>query len=119
MTDLTNITISSVASAAADSMMETKLFKQKADALTFAAGYMIKHHMDSFSPDVYTPADSEGTNYAFSTLDTEGKWAALIKALYPGCTTPYIYLRALMDKGCLLVAQRMKDDPAYSLLDEL
>ena len=118
MNDLTNITISSTASAAADRLLETKLFKQKADVLMFAAGYMIKHHLNDFSPETYVLADSEGTNYAFSTLDTEGKWAALIKALYPECCTPYLYLRSLMDKGVMLINQQMRDNPSYSILSE-
>ena len=119
MTDLTNITISSVASSAADEIMQTNLFKQKSDILLFSAGYMIKHHLKDFSPDMYVLADSDGSNYAFSTFDGEGKWASLIRALYPDCTTPYLYLRALMDKGVLLLSQKMVDDPTFSFVTEL
>ena len=119
MADLTNIAISSVASSAADRLMETNLFKQKSDLLMFAAGYMIKHHLTDFLPETYVLSDSDGSNYAFSTFDGEGKWAALIRALYPDCTTPYLYLRALMDKGVLLIAQQILDDASYSLVNEL
>jgi len=119
MTDLTNITISSSASFAADRIMETNLFKQKSDVLMFAAGFMIKYHLQDFYPVTYTLADSEGSNYAFSTFDTDGKWATLIRALYTECNTPYLYLRALMDKGLLLIDQRIQDDPGYTLISEL
>lgn len=119
MADLANLGISTIATAAADKLMESKLFKLKADLLMFAAGYMIKHHLKDFSPENYVLADADGTNYAFSTFDGEGKWSALIKALYPKCDTPYLYLRALMDKGVLMLAQKMNDDPSFSLVEEL
>ena len=118
--DITNITISEKASSIADAiMLGTKLFKDKADVLTFAAGYMIKNYYAEFDPSTYTMPDSFGSNFGSSTYDPDRKWAVLIQALYGNTLTPYLYLRALMDKGLCLIQQRIDSEPSFRLIDEL
>lgn len=117
--DITQISVSSVASSIADSMLESGYFKDKADVMTFAAAYMIKNHFTEFKPATYTLTDSLGTNLASSTFDPERKWHTVIQILYDDTVTPYIYLRALMDKGLLMIQQRLQDDPEFSIVNEI
>lgn len=117
--DISDISISSEASAFVEAIFEQGLFKNRADILSIAAAYTLKHHHKTFEPAAYILKDAGGLNYGYSTFDADGKWSALIRGLYPECTTPRLYLRALMDKGLLLIAQRMRDDVAYSIIDEL
>lgn len=118
--DISQIAISVEASGYADEIVaETGLFKDKADVLTFAAGYMIKNHFKEFDPGVYTLSDSGGSNFGSNTIDPERKWHSLITLLYDNSETQYIYLRALMDKGLKVIHQRLLDDTTYSLINEL
>lgn len=119
LVDINNLAVSLEASQAADDIMETGLFRDKVDVLTFAAGYMIKNHVDDFDPSAYRPADSDGSNFAAGTYDPNHEWEILIRALYNDTETPYLYLRALMDQGLLELKQKMNSDPAYSITQEL
>ena len=95
MADLVNMAISYEASAFADQILEKGLFRDQADVLNFAAAYMIKHHYEEFSPASYVLTDTRGSNHAFSAFDPDGKMAIMIRALYPGTDTPYLFLRGL------------------------
>ena len=111
--------ISSEASAFADRIMEDGLFRDQADVLNYAAAYMIKHHLNDFSPASYVLADTRGSNHAFSAFDPDGKMATMIRALYPETETPYLYLRALMDKGLLVLKEDMAQDSSLSIIGEI
>lgn len=118
--DISQIAVSIEASGYADEIIaETGFFKDKADVLTFAAAYMIKNHFEDFNPELYTLSDSGGSNFGSNTLDPERKWHTLISIMYDNTDTPYIYLRALMDKGLKVIRQRMNDDASYTLLREI
>ncbi len=119
MTDIVDIALSASASNVADEILSLGFFKNKSDVMTFAAAYVIKNHFGSFEPSTYYQPNTNGSNYSFSTFDSDGKWSSLIKALYPETETPYLYLRALMNHGLLLIEQKMRDDSAYSLLNEI
>ena len=119
MNDIGNMAISLEASRIADRINDSGYFKNKADVLTFAAGFMLKNYYPKFNPETYTLDDTNGSNYSFSTFDADGKWSTLIRALYPNTDTPYLYLRALMNQGLLLLGQMMKDNPNYSIFSEL
>lgn len=119
MNDIGNMAISLEASRIADKIHDSGYFKNKSDVLTFAAGFMIKKYYPKFDPETYTLDDTSGSNYSFGTFDADGKWAKLIRALYPNTETPYLYLRALMNQGLLLLGQMMKDNPNYSIFSEL
>lgn len=119
MADLVNMAISSEASAFADQLMEGGLFRDQSDVLNFAAAYMIKHHFDEFSPASYVLTDTRGSNHAFSAFDPDGKMAIMIRALYPDTDTPYLLLRALMDKGLLVLKEDMAQDSSLSIIDEI
>lgn len=118
MADLHDISISSEAAEVAETIFEQKWFKNRADILSFAAGYMIKHHYGTFDPSTYVLTNSQGLNYGTNTFDSDGKWSMVIGGLYPNTQTPYSYLRALMDKGLLLLGQQMRDNPSYSVISE-
>lgn len=118
--DISQIAVSIEASGYADEIIaETGFFKDKADVLTFVAAYMIKNHFEDFNPELYTLSDSGGSNFGSNTLDPERKWYTLISIMYDNTDTPYIYLRALMDKGLKVIRQRMNDDASYTLLSEI
>lgn len=119
MNDIVDIAVSASASAIADTILEKGFFKNKSDVLSFAAAYMIKNYFETFDPSVYVLSDTNGSNYSYSTFDSDGKWSTLIRALYPGVETPNMYLRALMNQGLLLIGQRMEDDSTYSILNEI
>ena len=119
MDDITDISISLEASRIADSFVDTGLFRNKADVLMFAAGFMVKNYYKSFDPETYVLSDLHGSNYGPSTFEASGPWYSVIKALYPETETPRMVMRALMDHGLLLLGQRVKDDPSFTLTDEL
>lgn len=117
--DINNLAISLEASQAADEIQKTGLFKDKVDVQTFAAGYMIKNHLYDFDPATYALADTHGSNFAAGTYDPDRAWYQLIQALYNNTGTPYLYLRALMDRGLRELKQKMDADPFYSITQEL
>ena len=119
MADLVDIALSAEASGIADSILEKGFFKNKSDVMTFAAAYMIKHYFDEFDPSTYNQSDNDGSNYSYSTFDSDGKWSTLIKALYPNTDTPNLLLRALMNQGLISLSQRMEEEPEFSLLSEI
>ncbi len=119
MIDLGNMAISLEASRIADIIVASGYFKNKSDVLTYAAGFMIKNYYPTFNPETYVLDDTLGSNYSFSTFDSDGKWSTLIRALYPNTETPYLYLRALMNQGLLLLGQIIKENPNYSILSAL
>ncbi len=119
MADLVNLAVSQEATNIMNDLLEQGLFKEQVDVLNFAAAYMLKHHSNDFFPETYTPSDSKGSNHHVATLDPSGKLKKLIIAVYPEATEiPYIYLRALMDKGLLQLNMDMANQN-FSLLDQI
>jgi len=107
MTDLINIHLSKDASAVVARLEAIGCFDQKITAAKFALAYAIKNHFDEFDPEGYTLPDSEGSNFNFGTLDPDGQLSTLLRALYPGTDTPYLYARALMVFGLMKLGERI------------
>lgn len=121
MGDIVNISVSSDASVFADELKENGFFEDKVDVYTYAAAYVIKNHYKEFDPSIYILGDTQGSNFGVSSIDPNNKWAVLIKSLYPEmeASTPYRYLRALIDNGLTLLEKRSKEDLGFSIFDEL
>lgn len=74
-------------------------------AAKFALAYALKNHFDEFDPGSYAVSDSGGNNYNIGTVDKDGQLSQLLRAIYPGIETPYIYARALMVYGLLKIGE--------------
>ncbi len=108
MTDLVNVHLTKDASAVVERMEGTGCFDQKITAAKFALAYAIKNHFDEIDPERYTLSDSEGSNFNIGTLDPDGQLSTLLRALYPGTDTPYLYARALMVFGLTKLGERIE-----------
>ncbi len=107
MADLVNVHLSKDASAVVARMEATGCFDQKITAAKFALAYAIKNHFDEIDPERYALPDSEGSNFGIGTLDPDGQLSTLLRALYPGTDTPYLYARALMVFGLMKLGERI------------
>lgn len=107
MTDLVNVHLTKGANEVLEQIMSTGCFDYAITAAKFAMAYALKNHFDEINPATYTLTDSGGSNYGVGTVDPDGQLAALIRALYPETTTPYLYARALMVYGLMKLGERI------------
>ena len=105
MTDLTNIRLSKEANDIAEELVNTGKFENVMSAAKFALAYALKNHFDDFDPGSNQVADSGGNNYNVGSVDKDNHISQLLRALYPGVETPYVYARALMVYGLLKIGE--------------
>jgi len=110
MTDLTNIRLSKEANDVAEMLVETGKFENVISAAKFALAYALKNHFDDFAPGEYQVADSGGNNYNVGSVDKDNQLSQLLRALYPGLETPYVYARALMVYGLLKIGELIEKE---------
>lgn len=113
--DLVNFRLSKKANEVAEFLATTGYFDYALTAAKFALAYAIKNHFDEINPATYTIPDSDGSNYSIGSLDSDGQLAALLRAIYPETTTPYIYARALMIFGLLKLGERIEREGLDSI----
>lgn len=107
MTDIVNMRLSKAANDVADILVATGKFENVITAAKFALAYALKNHYGEINPEIYSVADSAGSNYNVGTVDNDGKLATLLRAIYPDTDTPYIYARALMVFGLLKIGEKI------------
>ncbi|MGI6605007.1 MAG: hypothetical protein ACOX2S_08260 [bacterium] len=115
MADLINFRLSKKANEVAEILATSGYFDFAVTAAKFALAYAIKYHFDEINPATYTPSDSDGSNYGIGSLDSDGQIAILLKAIYPDCTTPYLYARNLMVFGLLKIGERIENEGLKSI----
>lgn len=108
--DLVNIRLSRKANEVADKLVDTGFFEYAVSAAKFALAYAIKYHFEEINPATYSVPDSEGSNYNIGTIDSDNQLAALLRAIYPETTTPYLYARALMVFGLTKLGERIDQE---------
>ncbi|PCL91880.1 hypothetical protein [Paenibacillus lautus] len=108
--DLVNIRLSLYANEVAEKLVAAGYFDYSTTAAKFALAYALKNHFDEIDPSNYDIPDTGGSNYNFGSFDSDGQLAVLLKALYPNCTTPYVYARALMVFGLTKLGKRIDQD---------
>ena len=113
MTDLINISLSKRASEVADYLVLTGLFGNALDAAKFAAAYALNHHFDDINPAKYVMPDNGGNHYGTGSVDAD--LANLLKAIYPECTTPFIYARNLMTFGLIKLGEKFESEGLQSV----
>lgn len=120
MNDLVNLRLSKEANDIAERLVSTGKFENVITAAKFALAYALKNHYDEFAPESYVVSDSGGNNYNIGTVDKDGTLSALLRAIYPDTTTPYIYARALMIFGLQKIGERINNEgmPTVSCLCE-
>lgn len=118
MKDLVNIRLSKEANDIAETLVETGKFENVITATKFALAYVLKNYFEEFDPGNYAVSDSGGNNYNIGTVDKDGQLSQLLRAIYPGLETPYIYARALMVYGLLKIGELIETNgmPAVSSL---
>jgi len=98
--DLTNLRLSGSATAVADDLLQTGFFDDRVSIVKLGFSYAINRYYGKFSPADYEKTlDSDGLNYNVGSLDGDKSMAILVKTLYPECTTPYHYVRAIICYG--------------------
>jgi hypothetical protein len=107
MADLTNFRLSKKANEVAELLVSTGQFDFVLTAAKFGMAYALKNHFDEINPATYIMPDNEGNNYNTGSLDGDGQIAGMLKALYPGCETPYTYARNLMTFGLLRIGDQI------------
>ncbi len=120
MNDIVNLRLSKEANAVAERLVTTGKFENVITAAKFALAYALKNYFEEFNPENYVVSDSGGNNYNIGTVDKDGTLSALLRAIYPDTTTPYIYARALMVFGLLKIRERIETEgmPMVSSLCE-
>lgn len=113
--DLINIRLSLYANEVAEKLVATGYFDYTSTVAKFALAYALKYHFDEIDPMNYDIPDTGGSNYNVGSFDSDGQLAALLKALYPHCTTPYIYARALMVFGLTKLGNRIDQEGIQSI----
>lgn len=107
MQDLINVRLSKAANDIAENLVATGLFDFDISAAKFALAYAIKNHFNEIDPATYPITDSGGNNYGVGSVDGDGQIAMLLRALYPGLETPYVYARAFMIFGLIKLGERI------------
>jgi len=77
----------------ADLLVSIGCFDFALTAAKFAMGYALKNHFDEINPATYVMPDNDGNTYNAGSLDSDGQISSMLRAIYPGCDTPYIYAR--------------------------
>ena len=108
--DLVNFRLSRKANEIAELLVATGYFDFVLTAAKFALAYALKNHFDEINPATYSVPDSEGSNYSIGSLDSDGQLANLLRAIYPDCTTPYLYARNLMIFGLMKLGARIESE---------
>ena len=108
MNDLVNLRLSKEANDVAERLVATGKFENVITAAKFALAYALKNFFDEIDPENYVVSDSGGNNYNIGTVDKDGTLSALLKAVYPDTSTPYIYARALMIFGLQKIGEKIE-----------
>lgn len=108
MNDLVNLRLSKEANDVAERLVATGKFENVITAAKFALAYALKNFFDEIDPENYVVSDSGGNNYNIGTVDKDGTLSALLKAVYPDTSTPYIYARALMVFGLQKIGEKIE-----------
>ena len=108
--DIKNFRLSTKANEIADGIKETGRFEDVLTVARFGLAYALKNHFDEISPENYHMPDSGGSNYNIGSLDSDGQLRALLVALYPGTTTPYLYAQHLITFGLLKLGERIDNE---------
>lgn len=117
---MVNIRLSKEANEIAERLVATGKFENVITAAKFALAFALKNHFEEFDPTTYTVPDSGGNNYNVGTVDSDGQLAALLRAIYPDTTTPYMYARSLMVFGLMKIGKKIEKEgmPSVSSLCE-
>jgi len=113
--DLVNFRLSKGANEVAERLATSGYFDFALTAAKFALAYALKNHFDEINPATYAIPDSEGSNYGIGSLDSDGQLANLLRAIYPDCTTPYLYARNLMVFGLMKLGTRIESEGLQSI----
>ena len=99
--DSKNLRISQKGNEIAEKLETLNLFSDRIAICKFAFAYALKNYQDELKDleELDSLFDSNGTNYNVGSIDADKSFAQLITTLYPGCTTPYKYVRTIICFG--------------------
>lgn len=117
--DIKNFRLSSRANEIAERIKEEGHFEDVLTVARFGMAYALKNHFEEISPEIYRMPDSAGSNYNIGSLDSDGQLRALLVALYPGTTTPYLFAQHLITFGLLRLGERIDNEGWKSVSDLL
>mgnify|MGYP003391329610 CR=1 FL=1 len=114
--DLKNIRLAANASSVADSILESGIFEDKIAVAKFALAYAIKNFFNEIDPEYLDHIyDSNGSNYNIGSIDEDQFLSQMILAIYPQTTTPYRYVRVLMDFGLDKLGDKLREGTLYPI----
>ncbi len=119
--DIIDIRLSTKASEVANRFKDNFFFSDAISVAKLGFAYMIQTAEEKDLLYWQTLSDrkkderfeTNGYNYGGASIDKGGKMVSLIKAKFPECETPYLYIRLLMDVGLCELGKKV------STLDEL
>ena len=123
MEDLVQFRLSSIATEIANDFAEEYFFGDSQDVAKLAMAYALKYCRDEIDiesliaskvqSDIY---NNNGSNYSAGGIDPDGKIAAVVKEIYPNCTTPYRYVRILMIYGLVKLKEKVSSKEEFITL---
>lgn len=99
--DSKNLRISLEGNNIAEKIEKMNFFTDRIAICKFAFAYALKNFQEELI-DLETldkKYDSNGTNYNIGSIDADKTLSQLITTLYPGCQTPYKYVRTVICFG--------------------
>ena len=118
--DLTNLALSKRATDIANQMKDSGEFADALSSAKFAMAYVIKYYRDEIDTaekveQLDSKYDSFGSNYNVGSIDPDHYIAKLFEVLYPGCSTPYRYARAIMCLGLSKLGDLAEDNHLFPI----
>ncbi len=99
--DSKNLRISLEGNNVSEKIEKMNFFPDRIAICKFAFAYALKNYQEELNDleSLDNKYDSNGTNYNIGSIDADKTLSQLITTLYPGCQTPYKYVRTIICFG--------------------
>lgn len=120
MEDVTNLALTSNATATATFMKDAGYFDDVLTAAKFGMAYAIKYYKDDVDFEEMDKAyTANGNHYNIGSVDPDGYIRKMMSAMYPDCNTPYRYARVLMCYGLDKLQDIIDDGRLFPLSEHM
>lgn len=120
MSDSVNIMFPASLNLIVDKIYSSGCFSDRMTVFKYGFSYAVKYHFNDFNPaEIDQNENSDGMNYNVGSFDNDKFLYNFIISAYPGCETPYKYLRGIIIFGMKKLEEKLKDYTSISVLDVL